>query len=373
MMVGNTTHTCPRKHRQLTPAPSLTTQDTRRALDFWIFPYLGGNWLQRVAVSQCYDFTGACTDLNAVPPLFIMATEWADRPGGGRTMVWDYDTAFSRNLGLVTSEEQFRLRDSRVAIAGVGGVGGVHLTTLLRLGIGRFSIADPDQFEVANFNRQYGATMPALGRQKVEVMAEIARSINPDVQLTVFSEGVSSENCERFLQDADVVVDGIDFFAIDARRLLFRKAREMGIPALTSAPLGFSATLHVFPPVGTTFDDYFDLHDDMSKDQQLLAFLVGLAPQGLHEPYFDFSRVSGSKQRGPSSGVACQLCSGLVAAEVLKILLQRGPMAGAPCYYQFDAYQRRFASGTLWLGNRHPLQRLKRWLLRRRLGNRLQT
>ena len=69
---------------------------------------------------------------------------------------FSYHAAFARNLGWVTRAEQDSLRGKRVAIAGMGGVGGVHLLTLARLGIGAFHIADFDTFDIANFNRQAG-------------------------------------------------------------------------------------------------------------------------------------------------------------------------------------------------------------------------
>ena len=72
---------------------------------------------------------------------------------------FDYSTAFSRNIGWLTQAEQSRLRNARIAIAGMGGVGGIHLVTLARLGIGKFNIADFDTFDQANFNRQAGAGM----------------------------------------------------------------------------------------------------------------------------------------------------------------------------------------------------------------------
>ena len=62
---------------------------------------------------------------------------------------YSYDEAFSRNLGWVTDAEQQRLRRSRVCIAGLGGVGGIYLLTLARLGIGAFSVADFDRFSLA--------------------------------------------------------------------------------------------------------------------------------------------------------------------------------------------------------------------------------
>ena len=72
--------------------------------------------------------------------------------GGPRS--FDYATAFSRNIGWVSVEEQARLRAKRVAIAGLGGVGGLHLLTLARLGVGAFNLAELDRFELANFNRR---------------------------------------------------------------------------------------------------------------------------------------------------------------------------------------------------------------------------
>src|SRR5437764_7307201 len=82
-----------------------------------------------------------------------------------------YKEAFSRNLGWLTEWEQQALRHKRIAIAGMGGVGGFHLLTLARFGIGAFNIADMDKFELVNFNRQIGATMETIGRPKAQVMA----------------------------------------------------------------------------------------------------------------------------------------------------------------------------------------------------------
>ena len=118
-------------------------------------------------------------------------------------MSFDYHEAFSRNLGWVTESEQEVLRNKRIAIAGMGGVGGSHLLTLTRLGIGAFNLADFDQFELPNFNRQAGASMPHLGREKLEVMAELAQGINPELDLVRFPAGVASDNLDVFLQDVD--------------------------------------------------------------------------------------------------------------------------------------------------------------------------
>jgi molybdopterin/thiamine biosynthesis adenylyltransferase len=273
---------------------------------------------------------------------------------------FSYDEAFARHRGLISADEQARLRGSRVAIVGMGGVGGIHLITLARLGIGSFHLADPDTFELANFNRQFGATIRGLGRPKVEVMAEEALAINPELRIRSFREPIGPSNVDAFLDGVDLVVDGIDFFALEVRRLIFREARRRGLWAVTAGPIGLSAASLVFSPTGMGFDAYFDLDDRMSRLDQLVAFLVGLTPRATHRPYMDLTQVDVASGRGPSAGLACHLCSGVVGAEALKILLGRSPIRPAPYFFQFDAYRQILARGRVPWGNRNPWQRLKR-------------
>lgn len=293
-------------------------------------------------------------------------TDAARSRSEARSGAWSYPEAFCRHRGLLSAADQDRLRNTRVAIAGMGGVGGVHLITLTRLGIGGFHICDPDTFDVANFNRQYGATIRSLGRNKAEVMAAEALAINPELQLQVSTEPVTPENVGDFLNGVQLLIDGVDFFALPARRLLFREARARGIWAITAGPIGFSTAWLVFSPDGMSFDDYFDLHDGMDPLDQVIAFIVGLTPRGTHGEYLDMTQVDPQTRRGPSAGLACQLSSGVAAAEAVKILLGRTPIRPAPWYFQFDAYRQILRRGRLWRGNRNPLQRWKRRVLRKR-------
>jgi molybdopterin/thiamine biosynthesis adenylyltransferase len=282
---------------------------------------------------------------------------------------YDYDLAFSRNLGLIQPEEQQRLRTSRVAIAGLGGVGGVHLTTLARLGIGRFHIADFDHFELHNINRQAGALCSTLGSEKSEVMQRMALDINPAADVKTFREGVTANTIAAFLEGVDVVVDGLDYFAVAARDLLYRAAHERDLPVVAAGPIGASAALLVFVPGGITWHEYFAM--DLARDEidKYVLFAIGTAPKATHMPYLDRRYVSLAEKRGPSLSLAVQLCSGVAAAEVMKLLLKRGTVRAAPYFQQFDAYRGKFVVGRLRWGNRGPLQRLKLALLRRWLTN----
>ena len=96
-----------------------------------------------------------------------------------------YDVAFSRNIGWVTESEQLQLQNCRVAVGGLGGVGGNHAITLARLGIGRFTITDLDTFDWPNINRQSGAFASTIGQAKLDTMAKSLADINPDVEVAL--------------------------------------------------------------------------------------------------------------------------------------------------------------------------------------------
>ena len=105
------------------------------------------------------------------------------------TVLQDADTyfkeAFARNIGLLSEAEQEKLRRSRVGIVGAGGVGGFHLLNLARMGVGEFHIADMDTFEVANIQRQCGAFINTMGKNKAHALKDMALSINPHVNIKV--------------------------------------------------------------------------------------------------------------------------------------------------------------------------------------------
>lgn len=282
--------------------------------------------------------------------------------------MFDYQAAFSRNIGWVTEEEQTKLRQSCVAIGGMGGVGGVHLLTLARMGIGRFKIAEFDEFEIANFNRQVGATVSTIGRKKIEVLKEMALDINPEIEIELLPHGIQPSNIASFLQDVDVYVDGLDFFAFDARRLTFSSCEALGVPVVTAAPLGLGVATLVFAPGGMPFEDYFGF-EGCDELEMAIRFLVGLSPAMLQRGYVaDMSRVNLQAHKGPSSIAACQLCAGVAAIEAMKLLLGRGALKLAPWGNQFDAYRMRFKRTWRPGGFRNPLQRLMCLLVRRQLA-----
>lgn len=283
--------------------------------------------------------------------------------------MFDYQSAFSRNIGWVTEAEQGSLKNKRVAIGGLGGVGGVHLLTLARLGIGKFSIADFDVFDIVNFNRQVGAAISTIGRPKLDVMAELLRDINPEVGLSIFPTGIQQDNMDAFLSGVDVYVDGLDFFAFDARRATFAACERKGIPVVTAAPLGLGTALLVFGPGGMSYEDYFGFSDCRDELEMAIHFLVGLSPAMLQRGYVvDMTRVNLAERRGPSCIAACQLCAGVAAVETLKLLLNRPGVKLAPWGSQFDAYRTKYVRTWRPGGAKNPIQKLMRLIVKQQLA-----
>lgn len=283
-----------------------------------------------------------------------------------------FEEAFSRTLGWVTAAELQRLRSKRVAIAGLGGVGGAHAVTLARLGISKFHLADFDHFELANFNRQFGATVSNLDRPKTEVLCAAVRDINPEAEIELWQHKLNPEDARQFLEGADIYVDSIDFFALEMRRALFAQARTLGIPAITAAPIGTGVAWLVFTPDGMSCDDYFGFSNTDLEDNYV-KFLVGLAPRGLHRPFLvDPSRIDFENRKTPSTPMGCALCAGVAATETLKLLLNRDGIRSVPWFHQFDASAGRSVSGKSWFGSKNPLYQLKlsiaRALVRKKTG-----
>ncbi len=272
--------------------------------------------------------------------------------------------AFSRNIGLLTKAEQIKLSQAKVAIPGMGGVGGIHLITLVRTGICKFHIADFDIYEPANINRQFGAMIPEFGKPKLDVMKKLALSINPYIEFSLFKDGINESNIDDFLDGVDIVIDGLDFFKFDIRRLLFKKAAEKGIYVITAGPMGFSSAMLVFSPDGMGFDDYFNISEGMVDKDKYLSFALGLSPRPTHIKYMDLKKVNLGSKTGPSLNIACQLCSGMASTESVKILLKKGKIKPVPYYVQYDPYLQKLRKGSLFMGNKNPLQRIKMFAIK---------
>lgn len=144
---------------------------------------------------------------------------------------------FSRTELLLGREAMDKLQNSRVAVFGIGGVGGYVCEALVRSGVYHFDLIDDDQVCLTNLNRQIIATRKTVGQYKVDVMRERILEINPDADVSVHKCFFLPENADEFpFEEYDYVVDAVD--TVTAKIELVMKAQEKGVPIISSMGAG---------------------------------------------------------------------------------------------------------------------------------------
>jgi tRNA A37 threonylcarbamoyladenosine dehydratase len=144
---------------------------------------------------------------------------------------------FSRTQLLLGSEAMERLAGSRVAVFGIGGVGGYVCEALVRSGVGAFDLIDDDKVCLTNLNRQIIATRSTVGKYKVDVMEARMKDINPNVDIRTHKCFFLPENADSFpFAEYDYVVDAVD--TVSAKLTLAVKAQEAGVPIISSMGAG---------------------------------------------------------------------------------------------------------------------------------------
>ncbi|WP_341503215.1 tRNA cyclic N6-threonylcarbamoyladenosine(37) synthase TcdA [Gallaecimonas sp. GXIMD4217] len=148
----------------------------------------------------------------------------------------DFETRFGGIIRLYGPQAAQTLKDSHVAVAGIGGVGTWVAEALARSGVGRITLIDMDDVCVTNANRQIHALTSTIGRPKVEAMAERVRDINPDCQVVEVDDFVTPDNvAELFTKDMDMVVDATDSIAAKAAMIAHCKRHKIRIITIGGA------------------------------------------------------------------------------------------------------------------------------------------
>jgi hypothetical protein len=143
------------------------------------------------------------------------------------------------------------------------------------------------------------------------------------------------------------------------RRKVYARCRALGIPAVLSVPAGMGTAFLVFMPGGMSLEEWFRF-DDVEPAKRIVNFIIGAGPAALHRSYLmDKSTINLETRDFPSTGLACELCAGVTAAQTVKILLGRGKIEAVPTYHQFDAYACVYKKGRIRGGNRNWRQRIK--------------
>lgn len=239
---------------------------------------------------------------------------------------------FERNVGVWDAAFQNKLRNITIGVAGLGGAGCCLVDILARNGVGHIKVADPEAYDESNFQRQVFATEYSLGRNKAFVAKQHVLSINPNIELKIYEQGVNQTNVDDFLDGCDFIHEVIDHQNITDKVILHRHAREKGIVVTTTALIGTGASLLVFMPGSISFEQYFHFHERSSKQRQSHQDIVRFDPDYLDLAFF-LSRVE--KGCIPTTADGAYLC-GILAAGIYKRLLMGKHVACAPQIVRLD-------------------------------------
>lgn len=199
----------------------------------------------------------------------------------------NYFEIYNRNIGIFTNEEQNKLKNATVFIAGAGGVGGIQAATLARMGLKEIIIMDPGIFDEPDMNRQYGAGISSLGKNKAVVTGKMLKDIAPLTKITVFDKVLSEKELNKWIGISDIVVDAIDLGDFNYKYMFARIAREQGKYNL-SCPIPYlGAILMIFDPNGMKLEEFAcnGKFPPLIKDEYKLKFQNDRADTGKDLPF----------------------------------------------------------------------------------------
>ncbi|QDX95402.1 molybdopterin biosynthesis protein MoeB [Brevibacillus laterosporus] len=242
-----------------------------------------------------------------------------------------------KNIGVYSQEEQEQLRNAKVIIFGLGGVGGYEVILCARMGLGHITGVDPDEFEVSNINRQMLATSSVIGQSKAAVAEKVATDIHPYISSTFIQASVDEDNVEELMKGHDIVIEAVD--DMPSRVIIHRTARELGIPSV-----GMSGS----PPTRGFVSSFFP--DGIPYEEALNIPGMGqkLTDQNLRQQVADIKkgRAWHSVEQGAPKEWAEAFCEGKAGwiitpmrahllslfsfNEAVQILTGREPLARAP-------------------------------------------
>lgn len=269
-----------------------------------------------------------------------------------------YDDAFYKKrtnrtgcfLG-VDAEQQSRsqelISNAVIGIAGAGGIGGMLAMQMIRLGVRHIKLADPDVFDTTNINRQLGAEVANLGKNKATVVGEYVHRITGDATIEIYPDGVQRHNADDFVSGCDLIFDQTDFYLTTERYALHRAFRNNPRPRciLASCVWAWGANVYKFDRNVLLYDEQLGIPENktLSDDDVERLFLMQVNYQNRFpsRPYIaEWIKANGNV---PIHAVAPPLSCYLLACRACLILcdLEREPyctiLPPVPNYFWFDA------------------------------------
>lgn len=237
------------------------------------------------------------------------------------------------------------LARKRIAISGLGGVGGGTFLALVRSGCADFHLAENGVFDPPDMNRQAAAFGHTMHRPKLDVCVELAKSINPDIRITTWPEGLQPNNLEEFLDGADAHIGAMDAEkGAEVKAMTPAVLARLHVPMFTAGVFGFGTLMINYRPGRMLDDEFFTRVRQKARKnaKELSPLLLG----NFHSRSMEIMARVGSDGPMPTTAVGALLSNALLANEVIVYLLQgveifdREPVF-APQFVTLDALSLR--------------------------------
>ena len=278
-------------------------------------------------------------------------------------MYWE---RVNRSLGWLGNteaeqrERQEKLKNAVIGIAGTGGIGGQLAQRLVRLGVRNLKLADPDTFDISNMNRQMGADLEHIGKNKAEVVAEMTYALNHDVNIAVYPEGITPETAQDFVEDCDYVLDQIDFYEVANRYALHRAFRKSDkakfifkVPTVAHGTYIFKYTKD-----SMTIEDVYGIKEDSPLSPEvihrLMERIIPKMPNYPSEETLDHWFID--LERMPIFAACPPIAEGVLAERLAQAITEVDQLPGAakipvqPGYVYFDtlSWSTEIHEGKWW-------------------------
>ena len=248
-----------------------------------------------------------------------------------------YNEVTKKNIGVYTPKEQERLRNSKIIIFGLGGVGGMESILCARSGIGHISGVDPDIFELSNTNRQMMAMTSTMNEYKSVATEKHLKDINPYLSTNFQNIRVNEDNVDELIKGHDLVLEALD--DMPSRIVVHRAAKKHGIPSVSmsgSPPhRGFVSS---FFPDGMSYEDALNIP---TKGKSISDPVVTKFVHDIKKKRAQYSVSKGAPQSwaddfcsGRAGWIITPIRASLIASfschEAIQILIGQEPLARAP-------------------------------------------
>jgi molybdopterin/thiamine biosynthesis adenylyltransferase len=167
----------------------------------------------------------------------------------------DLEKRYSRNMNMLSPEENERLRSYKACVVGCGGLGGYVIEQLGRLGVGAITAVDGDVFDETNLNRQLLSSEELIGESKAFAAKERMKKVNSEVRVNPVRAFVTAENCDEIIAGHDVVIDALD--NMTARRLLEQRCEKQNLPLIHGAIAGWYGQVSAIMPGDRTLQKIY--------------------------------------------------------------------------------------------------------------------